>query len=107
MVRMITVKRKLKSGKVISYKRIDLGTIGKNKVKTPKLKIGALNISYNPKIMKMYVRRAILKKKVRKDGYATIIRRLNLIKEFNKKTNKKLSQKALRDMRFLRKFFKK
>jgi len=79
----------------------------KKQIRLPKLKKGSLSISYNPKIMKMSTRRLLLKRKVRKIGYITTIRRLNLIKEFNKRTNKKLSKRAYRDMRFLRKFFKK
>jgi hypothetical protein len=52
---------------------------------------------------KLKTKRAALDSYVKKDGYATIIRRLNVLSIYNKNRNPKMSEKIKRDISYLQK----
>jgi hypothetical protein len=72
---------------------------GKSKVRIPIKHRGALDGYHIDDPIK--TKRKILDWYVKKDGYATVIKRLNVLTIYNKKRHPEMSQKVLRDMNYL------
>jgi len=54
---------------------------------------------------KLKTKRAALDSYIKKDGYATVIRRLNVLSIYNKNRNPKMSEKIRRDISYLQKHY--
>lgn len=73
----------------------------KSKVRIPVSRRGALEGYHVDDPLK--VKRRMLESYIKKDGYSTVIKRLNVLVIYNKNKNEKLSNKVKRDIKFLQK----
>jgi hypothetical protein len=77
----------------------------KSKIRIPISRRGALEGYHVNDPLK--VKRRMLESYIKKDGYSTVIKRLNVLVIYNKNRNEKLSNKVKRDIKFLQKKYSK